>query len=98
MLSDEWPNMGVLGPKTRGGPTASLMIYLPDVDAAFERAVREGGKSDRPVENQFWGDRMGTLVDPFGHKWTLATHVEDVPQDEMGKRMEEFSSKMAEAG
>lgn len=95
MLSDEWPDMDVLGPKARGGPTASLMIYLPDVDAAFERAISEGGTVNRPVENQFWGDRMGTLIDPFGHKWTLGTHVEDVPQDEMKKRMEEFTAKAA---
>ena len=95
MLSDEWPDMGTLGPKARGGATASLMVYLPDVDAALDRAVREGGKLDRPAENQFWGDRMGTLTDPFGHKWSLATHVEDVPEDEMKKRMEAFSAQAA---
>jgi PhnB protein len=97
MLSDEWPDMGVLGPKTRGGPTASMMVYLADVDSAFDRAIREGGKAEKAVENQFWGDRMGTLIDPFGHKWTLATHVEDVPEDEMRKRMEAFSAQMADA-
>jgi PhnB protein len=98
MLSDEWPDMGVLGPKTRGGPTASLMVYLSDVDSAFARAVREGARADKGVEDQFWGDRMGTVTDPFGHKWTLATHVEDVPEDEMKKRMEQFSAQACEVG
>jgi len=84
--------MDILGPKKRGGPTASLMIYLADVDSAFDRAVREGATVDKAIENQFWGDRMGTVIDPFGHKWTLGTHVEDVPEDEMKKRMEAFSS------
>lgn len=89
MLADEMPGMGFLGPKTRGGPTASLMIYLADVDAAFGRAVAAGCTEERPPADQFWGDRMGTLLDPFGHRWTLATHVEDVPEEEMGRRMKE---------
>jgi PhnB protein len=92
MLSDEWPDMDALGPKKRGGPTGSMMVYLPDVDAAFDRAIKAGGSVDRPVEDQFWGDRMGTLIDPFGHKWMLATHVEDVPEDEMRKRMGAFTA------
>jgi PhnB protein len=87
MLSDEWPDMGYLGPVKRGGATASLMIYLPDVDAAFARALEAGATEERPPEDQFWGDRMGTLVDPFGHRWSLATHVEDVAEDEMQQRM-----------
>ena len=87
MLSDEWPDMDLLGPNRRGGATASLMIYLPDVDAAFERALAAGARQERPVEDQFWGDRMGTVVDPFGHRWTLATHIEDVSEEEMQRRM-----------
>jgi PhnB protein len=87
MLSDEFPDMGYLGPKARGGATASLMIYLVDVDAAYRRALDAGATQERPPENQFWGDRMGTLVDPFGHRWSLATHVEDVPADEIEQRM-----------
>jgi PhnB protein len=87
MLSDEWPHMGVLGPKSRGGPTSSLLIYVADVDSAFARAVEAGGTVERPVEDQFYGDRSGTLVDPFGHRWTLATHVEDVSPEEMHRRM-----------
>jgi len=90
MLSDEWPDMDLLGPAKRGGATASLMIYLPNVDAAFARALAVGGKQERPVEDQFWGDRMGTVIDPFGHRWTLATHVEDVAEDEMQRRMQQM--------
>lgn len=87
MLSDEWPDMNLLGPRKRGGATASLMIYLPDVDAAFGRALAAGATQERAPEDQFWGDRMGTLVDPFGHRWSLATHVEDVSGEEMQRRM-----------
>lgn len=89
MLSDELPEQGFLGPKTRGGATSSLMIYLEDVDAAFARALAAGCTEERPPEDQFWGDRMGTLLDPFGHRWTLATHVEDVSEEEMQRRMRE---------
>lgn len=90
MLADEFPDMGHLGPKARGGTTVSLMIYLPDVDAAFDRAIAAGGTVSRPVEDQFYGDRTGTLVDPFGHQWTLATHVEDVSIEECRRRMAEM--------
>lgn len=93
MLSDEWPDMQALGPKARGGATASFVIYGDDVDTAFDRAVKAGGKIDKPVEDQFWGDRMGTVVDPFGHKWTLATHIEDVSPEEMQTRMEAWSKQ-----
>ncbi|HXG82248.1 MAG TPA: VOC family protein [Sphingomicrobium sp.] len=93
MLADEFPDMGHLGPKARGGTTVSLLIYLPDVDAAFRKAIDAGATELRPLENQFWGDRMGTLTDPFGHQWSLATHVEEVPESELGRRMEEFSKK-----
>ena len=89
MLADEFPDMGFLGPLKRGGATASLMIYVPDVDAAYAKAIGAGAKAERPPADQFWGDRMGTLVDPFGHRWTLATHVEDVAEDEMRRRMAE---------
>jgi len=89
MLSDQWPDMNLLGPKARGGATASLMIYLEDVDSAFARALAAGATEERPPADQFWGDRMGTLVDPFGHRWTLATHIEDVSEEEMQRRMAE---------
>jgi PhnB protein len=96
MLADEFPDMGHLGPKSRGGPTASLMIYLPDVDAAFARAIAAGATEARAVQDQFYGDRSGTLTDPFGHQWTLSTHVEDVSPEEMERRMAE--AMPAEAG
>lgn len=96
MLADEWPDMDIRGPKSRGGATSSLMIYVEDVDAAFERAVAAGATPERPVENQFYGDRSGTIVDPFGHKWTISTHVEDVPEDEIHRRMAEFSKQAME--
>ena len=97
MLADEFPDMGNLGPKARGGTTVSLMIYVEDVDSAFKQAVDAGAKEERPVENQFWGDRMGTLTDPFGHKWTLATTVEDVPPEELEARMKDWSDKQKQA-
>ena len=89
MLADEFPEMGFLGPLKRGGATASLMIYVLDVDAAFAKAIAAGAKEERAPADQFWGDRMGTLLDPFGHRWTLATHIEDVAEDEMQRRMAE---------
>jgi PhnB protein len=86
MMSDEFPEMGALSPETLGGVTSSLMIYLENVDARFEQAVAAGGIVERPVKDQFYGDRSGTLMDPFGHRWTLATHVEDVPPDDLDRR------------
>lgn len=91
MLSDEWPDMGMLGPVSRGGTTASLMIYVEDVDAAFARALAAGAVQERPVEDQFYGDRSGTFIDPFGHRWTLSTHIEDVPEEEMQRRMAQYA-------
>ena len=95
MLADEFPDMGALGPNKRGGPTASFMIYVPDADAAYDKAVKAGAKADRPLKDEFWGDRIGTVIDPFGHKWSLATHKEDVPPEEMQRRMEEWSKSQA---
>ena len=87
MVSDEWPDYGCRGPNAYGGTPVGLMIYVPDADTAFDRAVQAGATVDRPVTDHFYGDRSGTLVDPFGHKWTLSTHVEDVPDDEIRRRM-----------
>jgi len=86
MLADEHPTMGYRSPRSLGGSSVSILLYLPDVDAAFERAVHAGGRALRPVKNQFYGDRSGTLEDPFGHLWTVATHVEDVTPEEMHRR------------
>lgn len=93
MLSDEYPEWDALGPRARGGATGSFLIYVPDADAAVERAVKAGAKVLQPVENQFWGDRMGTVADPFGHKWMLGTHVEDVTPEEMQRRGEEWARR-----
>ena len=92
MLADEFPDHDIRGPKSRGGPTASLMIYTEDCDAMFARAVAEGATAEKPPEDQFYGDRSGTLVDPFGHRWTIATHVEDLSEEEIGRRMQEWSA------
>lgn len=97
MLSDEYPVMNAVGPKSLGGTPASFMIYVDDVDKAFDQAIRAGGKTVTPVENQFWGDRTGTLVDPFGHNWTLGTHVEDVAPRELQKLMDMWAKKQPTA-
>jgi len=86
MLADEFPEMGHKSPTTLGGSPVSLMIYVEDVDAVFERAIAAGAKEDRPVEDKFYGDRGGSLSDPFGHLWHIATHKEDVSPEEMEKR------------
>ena len=88
MLADEHPAMGYRGPRSLGGSSVSILLYLPDVDDVFARAVKAGAKAQRPVANQFYGDRSGTLEDPFGHVWTVATHVEDVAPEEMKRRAE----------
>jgi PhnB protein len=89
MLSDEHPDRGILGPKTLGGTPVTITVYVDDVDALFERAINAGAKAERSVENQFYGDRSGQFEDPFGHRWSVATHVEDVPPEEMSKRAAE---------
>jgi PhnB protein len=86
MLADEHPAMGYRGPRSLGGSSVSILLYLDDVDAVFDRAVKAGAKALRPVANQFYGDRSGTLEDPFGHVWTIATHVEDVAPEELKRR------------
>ena len=87
MLNDEFPDFDNLSPKSRGGTTFGLVIYTDDVDNAFRKAIEAGGKEFMPVRDQFWGDRMGTLFDPFGPKWSIATHVEDVPPEQFEERM-----------
>ena len=87
MLADEHADMGYRGPRALGGSPISILLYLPDVDAVFARALAAGAKTLRPVADQFYGDRMGTLEDPFGHVWTLGTHIEDVSPEEMERRV-----------
>jgi len=86
MVADEHPDMNIRGPKSVGGTPVTVLVYVEDVDRAFERALKAGAKELRPVQNQFYGDRSGQFEDPFGHQWNVATHVEDVPPDEMAKR------------
>jgi PhnB protein len=93
MLADESPEMGYRSPKTIGGTGVSLMVYLERVDDVFKQAIAAGAKEVQPVKNQFYGDRSGTFEDPFGHVWTVATHVEDIPPDEMRRRAEEYMKK-----
>jgi len=95
MLADEFPDMGFRGPKALGGSPVSLLLYVPNVDEVFKRAVDAGAKPLRPVADQFYGDRMGTLEDPFGHVWSIGTHVEDVSPEEMRRRSEEMLKQKA---
>jgi PhnB protein len=87
MLADEFPEMGFVSPQTLGGSPVGIMIYVNDVDAVFKQAIAEGGVEKKPVQDQFYGDRSGTLTDPFGHVWTVATHTEDVAPEEIDKRL-----------
>ncbi len=87
MLADEHPEMDIRGPKTIGGTPVTLHVYVEDSDAVFERAIQAGAKPLRPMEDRFYGDRAGQFEDPFGHRWDVATHVEDVPPDEMAERV-----------
>jgi PhnB protein len=93
MLADEFPEMGGKSPKTLGGTAVGLMLYVPNVDEVVARAVREGAKIKKPVENMFYGDRSGAIEDPFGHSWYISTHIEDVPMDELKKRAAAMSEK-----
>jgi PhnB protein len=86
MLADEHPDMGARAPGAFGGTPVSLVLYVEDVDATVARAVGAGATLERPIENKFYGDRMGTIVAPDGHIWHVATHVEDVAPDEMQRR------------
>ncbi len=86
MLADEAPQIGALCPKTIGGCPSTLLLYVEDVDQVVERAVAAGARLTRPVENKFYGDRSGMFEDPSGHSWSIATHVEDVPPEELARR------------
>jgi PhnB protein len=91
MLADENPDMDIRGPRSIGGTPVTIHVYVEDVDAVFEQAVQAGAKPLRPVEEQFYGDRSGQFEDPYGHRWNVATHVEDVPADEMQRRAAEVA-------
>jgi PhnB protein len=88
MLADEFPDMGFRSPQSLGGAGVSLHLYVRDVDTCFNKAVAAGAKALRPVQDQFYGDRSGTMEDPFGHVWTVSTHKEDLSADEIRRRAE----------
>lgn len=93
MLADEHPQMGYRSPQSLGGAAVSLMVYVEEVDQTFKQALASGAQELQPVKDQFYGDRSGTLKDPFGHIWTISTHVEDVAPEEMRRRAEQFFQK-----
>jgi PhnB protein len=95
MLADENPQTGVMSPQTIGGFSVGLHVYVENVDAVMQKALESGAKALRPIKNQFYGDRSGSLLDPFGHMWTVATHTEDVTPEEMRKRMTAATSQTA---
>jgi PhnB protein len=93
MLGEEMPAMGYKDPLAFGGSPVSLLVYVPDVDTVIERALAAGAEAKRPVADQFYGDRNGTIVDPFGHQWTIATHIRDVSKEEMQAAVAEMTSE-----
>lgn len=94
MLADEYPDMGFRSPKSVGGTPVTLHVYVEDVDAVFAEALAQGATELRPIKDEFYGDRTGQFEDPFGHRWNIATHIEDVPPDEMERRSEEAARTM----
>jgi PhnB protein len=94
MLADEQPQFGALSPQSTGGAGMGLHIYVEDVDSAFDRAVKAGASVEMPVSDMFWGDRYGKLADPFGHKWSIATHKADLSAEEMERGMKEMMEDM----
>jgi PhnB protein len=96
MLSDEMPGSGTRSPRSLGGTTAGVFLYVENVDTVFKQAVSAGAKADAQPSDMFWGDRFGKLTDPFGHQWSLATHKEDIAPDEMAKRAKEAMAKMGQ--
>jgi PhnB protein len=98
MLADEFPGMGHKSPTSLGGSPAGICLYVKDCDALFKQAVAAGATVMKPLQDQFYGDRSGTVIDPFGHQWTVATHIEDVSPDEMKRRHTEMMKKMGGCG
>ena len=95
MLGEEHPETGCIGPQSLGGTPISLYLYVEDADQSFTRALSAGARADMPVADMFWGDRFGQVIDPFGHKWNLATRKENLTPEEMRKRSGEFFAQMA---
>lgn len=97
MLGEQNEDMGILGPKAIGGTPVSLLIYVENVDELFARAVKAGAKELQPVTDQFYGDRSGRIEDPFGHLWSIATHIEDLTQEEIDRRFADIMQQGAES-
>ena len=95
MMSDEFPAMGATSPKTIGGTAVTLHLYVEDADKIFNQAVEAGAKVTMPIMDAFWGDRFGTVVDPYGHSWAIATHKVDMTPEGLRKAGEEYFAKMA---
>jgi PhnB protein len=95
MLADEHPEMGALSPESVGGSPVGLHVYVDDVDAVADEATKAGAIVERAVQDQFYGDRSGTFLDPFGHRWTIATHVEDVSPEELEVRVKAMQQQSA---
>ena len=96
MIADEMPGTGAHAPRSIGGTTAGIFLYVEDVDSVFKQAVNAGAKVEQALADQFWGDRYGKVTDPFGHSWSLATHKEDIAPEEMERRSREAAAKMAQ--
>jgi PhnB protein len=94
MLADEMPGGGCRSPQSLGGTSMGVFLYVEDVDSVFKQALEAGAKVQMPLADMFWGDRFGTVTDPFGHSWSMATHKEDVAPEEMAKRSKEAMAKM----
>lgn len=95
MLADEYPTMGYKSPRSLGGAAVSLMVYVEKADETFRQALSCGAQEIQPVKDQFYGDRSGTLKDPFGHVWTISTHMEDIAPDELHKRAQQVAKEMS---
>jgi PhnB protein len=97
MLADPFPQSSTRPPKELGGTSVGIFVYVENVDEVFQKAVDAGATATMEPDDQFWGDRFGSVTDPFGHSWQISTHVEDVPPEEMEKRSKEWMSQMANA-
>ncbi len=98
MMNDEFPDYGAIGPKARGGTSTVLNIYTEDADSLFKRATTAGATVVMPLADQFWGDRYGQVEDPYGHRWAIATHLEDLTEEELQKRGQQAMAEMANKG
>lgn len=96
MLNDEHPQMGCLSPQSTGGASSGIFLYVENADDVFNKAVSAGAKSQMPMMDAFWGDRFGSIIDPFGHVWSIATHKKDMTPDELKQAGEKFMKEMKE--